>query len=40
MCNETFTWNDFEDVEVFIEKKSFAKGAFRETFKANSSNNL
>ena len=29
----------FKDGEVFIEKESFAKGAFREAFKATSSNN-
>ena len=36
---QSITWKDFKDVEVFIEKKSFAKGAFREACKATSSNN-
>ena len=36
---QSITWKDFKDVEVFIEKESFAKGAFREAFKATSSNN-
>ena len=36
---KSITWKDFNDVEVFIEKESYEKGAFREAFKATSSNN-
>ena len=36
---QCITWEDFKDVEVFIEKENFAKGAFREAFKATTSNN-
>ena len=35
---QSITWKDFKDAEVFIEKESFAKTAFREAFKASSSN--
>ena len=34
---QTVTWKDL--IKVFIEKESFANGAFREAFKATSSNN-
>ena len=36
---QSITWKDFKEIEVFIEKKSFTKDAFREAFKATSSNN-
>ena len=36
--SKNITWKDFKDVEVLIKKESFAKGAFREAFKATSSN--
>ena len=36
---QSITWNDFKDIEFFIEKESYAKSAFREAFKATSSNN-
>ena len=37
---KSITWKDFNDVEVFIEKESYEKGAFLDAFKATSSNNL
>ena len=36
---QSITWKDCKDVEIFIEKEGFAKDAFREAFKTNSSNN-
>ena len=36
---QSITCKDFKDIEVFIEKESFAEDAFREAFKATSSNN-
>ena len=36
---KSITWKNFNDVEVFIEKESYEKGAFRETFTATSINN-
>ena len=36
---QSIKWKDFKDVEVFIEMDSYAKGAFRDTFKVTSSNN-